>query len=114
MVWMDNRPENIREDITSYPNYRDWRDQSGVVRAARRLYQQSAFTLTGADEPERLSGAQVTANFFDVMGVQPLLGRVFTEAQETPGRDAVVPSSLTACGSGGSAAHRTCSAGPSS
>ena len=49
----------------------------------------NAFTLTGADEPERLNGAQATANFFDVMGVQPLLGRLFTEAQQTPGLDAV-------------------------
>ena len=50
----------------------------------------SAFNLTGAEEPERLNGANVTANFFDVMGVQPILGRLFTEAQETPGNDAVV------------------------
>src|SRR5688572_17188399 len=88
MVWMDNRGENIREDITSYPNYRDWRDQ-GSSYGQLAAYTSNAFTLTGADEPERLSGAQATANFFDVMGVRPLLGRVFTEAHETPGRDAV-------------------------
>ena len=28
MVWLDNRREQIKEDITSYPNYRDWRDQN--------------------------------------------------------------------------------------
>ena len=28
MVWTDNRQENIKEDITSYPNYRDWREQN--------------------------------------------------------------------------------------
>jgi predicted permease len=88
MVWMDNRLEQIREDITSYPNYRDWRDQASSY-AQLAAYTSTAFTLTGADEPERLNGAQATANFFDVMGVQPLLGRLFTEAHETPGSDAV-------------------------
>ena len=34
MVWMDNRRQGIREDITSYPNYLDWRDTEHVVRAA--------------------------------------------------------------------------------
>src|SRR5688572_32786982 len=55
MVWMDNRGENIREDITSYPNYRDWRDQ-GSSYGQLAAYTSNAFTLTGADEPERLSG----------------------------------------------------------
>lgn len=89
MVWMDNRLEHIREDITSYPNYRDWRDQSSSY-AQLASYTSANFTLTGADEPERLSGAEATANFFEVMGVQPVLGRLFTESQETPGSDAVV------------------------
>ena len=89
MVWMDNRPQNIKEDITSYPNYRDWRDQSSSY-AHLAAFTDSAFNLTGADQPERLNGAMATANFFEVMGVRPILGRLFTEAQETPGNDAVV------------------------
>ena len=89
MVWMDNRQQNIKEDITSYPNYRDWRDQSSSY-AHLAAFTDSAFNLTGADQPERLNGAMATANFFDVMGVRPILGRLFTEAQETPGNDAVV------------------------
>jgi putative ABC transport system permease protein len=89
MVWMDNRPQNIKEDITSYPNYRDWRDQSSSY-AHLAAFTDSAFNLTGADQPERLNGAMATANFFEVMGVRPILGRLFTEAQESPGNDAIV------------------------
>src|SRR5918999_2808393 len=89
MIWMDNRRQNIREDITSYPNYRDWRDQSTSFQHMA-AYTPSSFNLTGADEPERLIGAQVTASFFDVIGVRPLLGRVFAASQETPGNDTVV------------------------
>ena len=89
MVWMDNRREQIKEDITSYPNYVDWREQSASY-SAMAAYTPAAFNLTGADQPERLVGAQVTANFFAVMGVAPLVGRVFTGDHEKPGQDAVI------------------------
>ena len=89
MVWLDNRRENIKEDITSYPNYRDWRDQNSSYQHLA-AYSETAFALTGAGEPERLIGAQVTANFFDVIGLTPQAGRLFTVANETEGQDAVV------------------------
>jgi putative ABC transport system permease protein len=89
MLWMDNRRQNIKEDITSYPNYLDWRAQSASYEHMA-AYTPSAFSLTGSGEPERLLGASVTANFFDVLQVQPVLGRTFTDANETPGRDTVI------------------------
>ena len=89
MVWVDNRREHIKEDITSYPNYRDWRDQNSAYQHLAG-YSRAAFSLTGVGEPERLIGATATANFFDVMGLQPIAGRVFTSASEVEGQDAVV------------------------
>ena len=89
MVWMDNRRQQIREDITSYPNYMDWRTQSSSF-AHMAAFTPASFNLTGAGDPERLRGAVATANFFDVMGLQPLVGRVYTSQEETPGKDAVV------------------------
>lgn len=89
MVWLDNRRQGIEEDITSYPNYRDWRDQNTTYEHLAG-FTSSSFSLTGAGEPERLRGTLATANFFDVMGVRPIAGRVFTEANEAAGRDAVV------------------------
>ena len=89
MVWMDNRRQSIKEDITSYPNYVDWRTQSSSY-AHMAGFTPANFNLTGAGEPERLPGAQTTANFFDVMGVQPILGRLYTVKEETTGNDAVV------------------------
>ena len=61
MVWMDNRRQNIKEDITSYPNYLDWRAQ-GSSYAHLAAYTDAAFNLTGAEQPERLNGAQATAS----------------------------------------------------
>ena len=89
LLWMDNRREGIKEDITSWPTYVDWRDQNTTYEHMAG-FRPTAFSLTGAGEPERLQGAMVTANFFDVMKVQPLMGRLFTPDHETPGRDAVV------------------------
>jgi putative ABC transport system permease protein len=89
MLWMDNRREGIREDITSYPNYLDWRNQSASF-AQMAAFRRAAFSLTGSGEPERLQGAMVTANFFAVMQTPPLVGRAFTEHHEAPGQDGVV------------------------
>jgi hypothetical protein len=55
---MDNRRQGIKEDITSYPTFRDWRDQNASY-AYMAGVTEAAFTLTGANEPERLDGARV-------------------------------------------------------
>lgn len=55
---------------------------AGAVDAAR--------TLTGGNEALRLDGARVSAGFFDVLGVPPMLGRPFHQEENEPGRDRVV------------------------
>jgi predicted permease len=89
MMWLDNRPAGIKEDIGSYPNYLDWRAQSQSYEHVA-AFTGANFTLTGSEEPERIRGAQTTANFFSVVGLQPVLGRLYTEVNETPGNDRVV------------------------
>lgn len=48
------------------------------------------FNLTGEGEPERLYGARVSANFFDLLGVAPARGRAFLPEEDAPGRGDVV------------------------
>lgn len=48
------------------------------------------FNLTGRGEPLRVPGARVSANFFPLLGVQPKLGRAFTEDEARPGGRPVV------------------------
>jgi putative ABC transport system permease protein len=43
------------------------------------------FTLLSGDEPERLRGSAVTADFLTTLGVKPILGRVFTPEEDRPG-----------------------------
>ena len=94
MVWMDNQRQGMSEDIHSWPNYIDYRDQNGVFAQLAayvpRGYNLTAGCLEGACEPQRVFAAASTANLFPVLGVTPLLGRAFTAAEEAEGQDAVV------------------------
>src|SRR5262245_47437811 len=60
----------------SYQNYVDWRDQSRSFEGVA-AYRNTNFTLTGAGEPERLTGRMATATLLPLLGVTPALGRGF-------------------------------------
>jgi putative ABC transport system permease protein len=53
-------------------------------------YHSMTFTLLGSKVPERVSTGVVSANFFDVLGVKPVLGRLLTPADETKQADPVL------------------------
>jgi putative ABC transport system permease protein len=66
-----------------------------LQRAARSFTQLAAFsgatvTLTGHGDPERLQGIQSVGSVLQVLGVPPLLGRVFTEEDDKPGGSRMV------------------------
>ena len=73
----------------SYKEILDYRLRSqslaGVVE-----FHSMWFILLGRPEPERVSTGVVSANFFDLLGVQPLYGRTFVEADDKPGAEAVL------------------------
>ncbi|HZT61198.1 MAG TPA: ABC transporter permease, partial [Pyrinomonadaceae bacterium] len=68
----------------SYPDFLDWREQNHVFDGLAAT-QFDSYNLTGVDEPERLQGRNVSANFFDLLGVTPALGRSFTPDEDRPG-----------------------------
>jgi putative ABC transport system permease protein len=47
-------------------------------------YSRRRWTLTGSGDPEILAGAGVTASFFNVLGIQPILGRAFLDGEDKP------------------------------
>src|SRR5580693_1699380 len=73
----------------SYPDLRDLSEQtrtfSGILG-----YHNDYMTLTGVAKPERIFGALTTANYFDVLGVRPILGRTFLPQEGTPHAGAAV------------------------
>src|SRR5262249_2669895 len=58
----------------SYPNFADWREQNQVFEQMA-IYSDSAFTLTGTTEPERVQGAIVSPAFFSMLALNPLSPR---------------------------------------
>jgi putative ABC transport system permease protein len=70
-------------------NYLDWKAQSTVFQGMC-FYRWGAASLTSAaGDPERVQSFLVSANFFDVVGVKPALGRAFRPEEEQPGREDV-------------------------
>src|SRR5262245_24344383 len=62
------------QGTASAPNLKDWREQNTVFNGIA-AFQFSSFNLHGQESPERLSGAIVSPNFLDVVGLRPQLGR---------------------------------------
>ncbi|HEX8115778.1 MAG TPA: ABC transporter permease, partial [Pyrinomonadaceae bacterium] len=89
IVWEDNTKLGFPNDTPAVANYIDWRDQSTVFEGMAALADLS-INLTGAGEPERFDGKRVSANFFSLLGVEPLLGRGFLAEEDAPGANHVV------------------------
>src|SRR4051812_565242 len=66
-------------------DYRQARSLSDVVE-----FHNMFFNLLGRAEPERVSTGVVSANYFDVLGVKPIHGRTFVEADDAPGAPPVL------------------------
>lgn len=74
----------------SYPNYKDYRDHNRVF-SGLLLFSSLPVNLTGKGEPEELPAQIVSGNYFDVLGVKPILGRAFVpQEDQVPGAQAVV------------------------
>jgi putative ABC transport system permease protein len=76
-------------NVVAYPDFLDWQQQTKVF-ADMAAYQLATFNLTGADEPERVPGLRITANFFRTLGVRPALGRDFLPEEDEPSGSAVL------------------------
>ena len=73
----------------SYPNFLDWQRMNKSF-TAMAAYRNSGYSLYGRGEPERLHGEMISAGFFDVLGVKPLLGRAFAADEDQIGANPVV------------------------
>src|SRR5437660_2631268 len=74
----------------SYLDYVDWRDQTKVFEHVAVYTNQSVSTLTDGNEALHVQGESVSADLFPLLGVQPLLGRVFLPKEDEPGNHVVI------------------------
>src|SRR5215510_249296 len=94
MVWDDARKTDTAKFYSTPAEWNEWRRQNSVFTDIAAT-QPGNLTISSDGDPEELPGRKVTANFWTVLGVKPLLGRVFTEDEDNRGmRVAVITYSL--------------------
>ena len=77
----------------SPPDFCDWKAQSTVFERIG-VVSDRGFILTGGGPPERLVGAQVSTDYFQMLGIEPVLGRDFSAEEDDPShQDTVLISS---------------------
>ncbi|RPJ83120.1 MAG: ABC transporter permease [Acidobacteria bacterium] len=77
-------------NLASYPNFDDWKAQSQVVEGMSAFTMFFPITVTGEGDPEQVESVRVCDQFFQVLGVQPMLGRAFLREEHADGKDRVV------------------------
>lgn len=80
-VYGEAKERNMQQLPSSVPRFWHYRD-SRTVFSSLAADSGMAFILTGMGDPVQLNGGIVTANYFDLLGVKPLRGRLFSPNEE--------------------------------
>ncbi len=71
------------------PDYLDWQRDSRTLEGASLYTWPTNVSVSGAGQPQQASLVHTEANFFSLLGVQPLLGRTFAKGEDAAGRNQV-------------------------
>ena len=82
-LWEKTPKEEFSKREFSYPDYQDY--QQNNVFEGLAAYTGARGILSGLGEPESVGAPRVSANFFSVLGVDPVLGRTFQAGEDVPG-----------------------------
>jgi predicted permease len=89
LVAVYSRDANFTQSSISYPNFLDWaRDNRSF--SALAAYRGEDLNLTGMGEPERVPAEMISAGFFPLLGVRPVIGRTFLPEEDQVGAAPVV------------------------
>ncbi len=88
LVTLHESKPNFDSGSISFPNFRDWRKENTTfsMMGISRGY---AFGLTGAGDPEQVRSEFVSTDFFPLLGVKPVIGRLFEEGEDEFGASPV-------------------------
>jgi predicted permease len=92
VLWKSAPKKGLERDWTSYPTFKDWRDHNHVFEDMALFFRPEVaqVTLHNGDQAERVQTAVVSANFFTVMGIAPIIGRTFLPKDSELGEDFAV------------------------
>jgi len=88
VLWGSNPAEGWGKSRITAADYFDWEALNSTFETTA-IFQSAAANLSGTGDPEQLLGARVSASYFDVLGVQPMLGRAFLPEENLPDADPV-------------------------
>jgi putative ABC transport system permease protein len=89
LLWERFPPQGLERIPVSAPEYLDYEKQLTSFEKIG-AFNYAAYNLTTGDVPERVSGAVVSPSVFQLLGADPVKGRVFTRDEGAEGRDDVV------------------------
>jgi putative ABC transport system permease protein len=89
MLWERRIREGSDNNAVAPADFRDWRARNQVFTNIAAMFA-IPLNLSGGNEPERVTTGVVSASFFEVLGVKPMLGRGFLAEEEQAGRNRVV------------------------
>jgi predicted permease len=84
LVALSEKTASFESSSISYPNFEDWRRRNSTF-AAMAAYRSDDFSITGSGETERVRAGMVSANLFEILGVNPVRGRFFTADEDRLG-----------------------------
>src|ERR1043166_2887060 len=84
LVFLNEKSPVLDEMSISYPNFLDWREHNQSFEKIA-VYNRASYNLTGAGDAERIITVQMSADMFNVLRVNALHGRVFTNDEDKPG-----------------------------
>jgi len=84
LVALYQRTSNFEEASIPYPSFLDWQRENRSFSAIA-AYRSDDFNLSGTGRPERLKAGMVSADFFPLFGVKPIVGRTFTDSEDQLG-----------------------------
>ena len=88
VVWESNPQDGQAQSETSGATYLDWRARARTL-SSLGAFRYRGFTLTGSGDAEHIASVEASPALFTVLGVPPLVGRVFTDDEEKPGREKI-------------------------
>jgi predicted permease len=89
LVTLHESKPNFPTGSISYPNFRDWQKNNHTF-SAMAITRGYSFGLTGKGEAEQVNAEFISSNFFDILGVKPLLGRTFAPGEDEIGAAAPI------------------------
>jgi len=90
LVFMGEEYRANQPMLVSYPNFDDWRARAHSFDAMEALTFADGAPVLGADEPVIARVQNVSRGFFQMLGVQPIVGRWIAPSENRPGADATI------------------------